>query len=517
MAVDNSNQPDSIAEKKAGSEGVDSPAGGKTGDSKRSPHNTKAGGKALNTEKAKYADSKSVTVENGTGPKALETLKQKYVPNSDLPTTASAPPGKDLAQIIAKVDPLGKAQVFAGMVKQFAMIKMLMTLAGGSAGGAPMGQSQTNTLIDAFSEALCILCNRTSYLQVITALNYALAGGSISRISTDYQAIVQGGVSKLVEKALIFGENNIPLKPTPPVIFLDTTYENVTFIDGEYYLPDLTTKNYYALGQDPYLGYAHYTPPTGEVYLIKRTLTDYPYETAELECLALAEKGIADDMYPYIIPNLITGLPTLTAEILDDILQDHKVRHENNGMERVVGKNSSTNLMALLPSLLGAVGTLTNLASTSYLGSAVLGSSAATSLNNFAKNAAMTSVMASMASSALKLPLPIAGLGGLAAMAGSLGGLGISIPGALSSLGGATNLLNSINTFGAVSALTSVLASNADISDKLLSAGISLSALALASQGTPVASSRITKAMAIGGASALAVGATAKLIDNIGV
>jgi len=517
MAVSNKNQAEGSDEKKSGSEAIDSPAGGKSGDSKRSPHNQAVGGKPLNTEKAKFAEGKDVTVENGTGPKALETAVQKFVPKAEFPTTASAPPGVDLASIIAQVDPSGKAQVFAGMVKNFAIIKMLMALAGGSKGGATMGQTQKNTVTDAFSEALCILCNRTSYVQVLTALNIALAGNAINSISSDYQEIVKNGIAKLVEKALIFGENNIPVKPTPLVFYVEKTYTDVVLYDLITDLPDLSTKNYYNLGEDPYIGYMHYTTPESQIALVRRTSYDYPYSNAEAECLAIAEKGIADDLYPYIINNPLTGLPTLTASILNLILEDNKVKHENNGMERVVGKGSSTNLMALAPSILGAVGSAVSLASSLYIPDSVLGGSVSASITNFTKNAAMVSLMGGYAGSALKLPSALAGLGGLGSLAGALGGMGISIPGAISALGGSSNLLNSINSFGAVSAITGALASNADISDKLLSSGVSLSAMALAAQGTSVARSNITNAMAIGGASALALGATTSLLENIGV
>ena len=129
----------------------------------------------------------------------------------------------------------------------------------------------------------------------------------------------------------------------------------------------------------------------------------------------------------------------------------------------------------------------------------------------------MLGVMSGIAGSALSLPSPLGALGGLGAMAGALGGLGISLPAAVSALGGSSSLLNSINSIGAVSAITGAISSNAELSDKLLSAGVSLSALALASQGTPVARTNITKAMAVGGASALALGATASLLENIGV
>jgi hypothetical protein len=478
---------------------------------------------------AKFAEGKKI--KNGEGQEALKTLVSKHVPMADMPTTASAVPGLDLAKQISAVDPLGKAQVFANMVKQFAMIKAIMNIANSSVPGAPLSSTQTAVVTDAFSEALCILCKKYTYTTVVKILNKVLDNGGFLQINPIYQDTVKGAISKLIEKAMIFGENNIPIKPTPPVVYGNNVPSSSSILSSFDSVPTLAIKQYYSIDTDPYTGYIEYLTNDQITVYVKRTATDYPYESVDDECLALAEKGIADDLdiyfrYPdyYFITQLIDVTPfILTPTILSTILDKHKVLHENNGMNFVVGKNSSSSLMSNLPQILGLLGTAINITKTDFLPNSGLDVGAVgKALESYSKNMAMVTMMTQKAKTAFGTPpgLPIPALGSLAgvsALAGALGGLGISIPSLVPALGGISAVTGLTSSLGAVAGITSALGSINSVNIGLQASGLSIPALTVNSIGLSPARSNISKALLIAGTTEVAVSATSNILKNMGV
>ena len=261
MAISKTDIDESLNKIPKDSFGIDLASGrpGNKDDHKKNAILPDIGGKPVARDKAstaKYAEGK--TIKNGTGQEALKTLVSKHVPLADMPTTASAVPGLDLAKQIAAVDPLGKAQVFANMVKQFAAIKSIMNIANSSAPGAPLSSTQVGVVTDAFSEALCILCKKYTYAVVIKVLNKVFDNGKFLQVDPVYQDTVKGAISKLIEKAMIFGENNIPIKPDPILVYGTKTPPTILLLPNFDSVPSLAIKQYYSLGNEPYLGYMEY-------------------------------------------------------------------------------------------------------------------------------------------------------------------------------------------------------------------------------------------------------------------
>jgi len=101
-------------------------------------------------------------------------------------------------------------------------------------------------------------------------------------------------------------------------------------------------------------------------------------------------------------------------------------------MEKVLGNNTASKLMSLLPQLLGPLGAVVNLATGSHLPTSVLNVASMTaSLNGFSKNLAMIKKMKMDSASAVSLPSGVqgllagaGGLGSIANLAGAAGGLG---------------------------------------------------------------------------------------------
>jgi hypothetical protein len=535
MAVSTNNSDESFDKLKKLEYGIDSPAGAPGKDQHKNLANNKAldGNPVKRTESkdAKFAEGKSVP--NGTGPKALETSRSKNATKADLPTTASAKPGLDLAKQIAQVDPTGKAQAFANMVKQFAAVKSIMNIANAAPAGAPLTTTQANVVTDALSEALCILCKKYSYKTVVQILDNVFQNNSFYQISSIYQDTVKGAISKLLEKAIIFGETNIPVKPTPPVVYGTKVPPSNLLLADISLVPSFAIKQYYTADNDPYRGYIEYIKEDQTKVYIKRTSKDYPYTSVDDECLALAEKGIAEDLdiyfkYPEYYLNAqaidITKFK-LTPTILNTILDKHKILHANNGMDLAVGKNSSSSLMTNLPALLGAAGVAVNLAKGNFLPKSVLDTGKVSkSLEGFSKNMAMLTVMNNKSKTAFKPPglpgLQIPGLASLAAvagLAGTLSNLGISIPSLIPSLGGISAVTNLTSSLGSIGGLTSALGSVNGLSSVLQSAGMTIPSIASLAVGATASRSNISNALKIAGVTSVAVVATSNLLKNMGV
>jgi hypothetical protein len=440
------------------------------------------GGNPVGKDKPKYADAKddNITRKNGDGEEVLKTVKDKFVPNADLPTTASAEPGLDLAQIISQVDPMGKAQVFPSMIKQFAQIKSIMNIAAGGGGKTSSpSSSQQNTLVDAFSEALNILCKTTSFIQVMTALDLMLFNNGITRIDSGYQEIVKNGIFTLIQNAIIFGENNIPVKPVPPVVYKTTKPPDNLILSDIFYIADLAIKQYYTEETDPYPGYIQYKNNNGSYSYVKRREIDYPYSTVDKECLALAEKGIADDMYPYIINSYfpMTNIPMfLTTDALSQILITHKVNHENHAMERAIGKGSSTNMMSNLSAILGATGAIVDMAKGSFLSKTTLDSGVVgEALGSFSKGLSMAKQMSGLAQSALKPASSLSNISSVTSVISGLSSAGISMPQIAQAVGGTEALNAIISARGTVAGITQAIASSSSLMKQLNGSGTSVS------------------------------------------
>jgi len=490
------------------------------------------GGKPVARDKpstAKYAEGK--VIKNGDGQEALKTLVSKHVPKADMPTTASATPGLDLAKQIAAVDPLGKAQAFASMIKQFAAIKSIMNIANSSSPGAPLSSTQVEVVTDALSEALCILCKKYTYAIVVKILNKVFDNGGFLSVNPVYQDTVKGAVSKLIEKAMIYGENNIPIKPDPTLVYGTKIPSTSSLLSNFDLVPSLAIKQYFSPDTDPYQGYIHYVTNEQQNVYVKRTSTDYPYESVDDECLAHAEKGIATDLeiyfkypdYYFILQSFDVTPFVLTPLMLSTILEKHKVIHENNGMDLAVGKSSSSSLMSNLPQILGLLGTAINLSKMNFLPNSGLDvGSLGKTLEGYSKNMAMVTMMSNKAKTAFGplpgLPIPALGsLAGVSSLAGALGGLGISLPSLVPSLGGISAVTGLTSSLGAVGGITSALGSLNDINVGLQSAGLSIPSLAVNSIGLSPATSNISKALTIAGTTEIAVVATSNLLKNMGV
>jgi hypothetical protein len=535
MAVDRSNSKESLSEIPKDTFGIDLASGrpGNKDDHKKNAILPDIGGTPVARDKAstaKYAEGKNI--KNGTGQEALKTLVSKHVPLADMPTTASAAPGLDLAKQIAEVDPLGKAQVFANMVKQFAMIKAIMNVANASPPGAPLSSTQSAVVTDAFSEALCILCKKYTYAVVVKVLDKVFDNNAFLLVRPIYQDTVRGAISKLIEKAMIFGENNIPVKPSPPVVYGSSVPNSTLLLSNHDAVPMLAIKQYYSADTDPYTGFIEYiTNEQQKKVYVRRTVTDHPYESVDNECLALAEKGIAADLeiyfkypeYYFVTQTFDVTSFILTPIILSSILEKHKVLHENNGMDLAVGKSSSKSLMSMLPQILGLLGTAINLTKSDFLSKSGLDAGAmGKSLESYSKNMAMITMMSQKAKIAFNPPmgLPIPALGSLAgvsSLAGALGGLGISIPSLIPSLGGISAVTDLISSSGAVGGLTSALGALNDVNIGLQAAGISIPAIAVNSMGLTPARSNISNALRVAGTAEIAVVATSNLLKNMGV
>lgn len=439
-----------------------------------SPGNMAVGEKKpLNTRDVKFLSKTEVTTDNSKGQPLLETARAKLT-QADKPTTAQAPPNKDLASLIARVDPSGSAQAFPNLVKQFAQIASIMAIAhgGGGSSTAPTS-SQQITLSDAFSEALCILCNKTSFKQVMSILDTILINNGISRIDSGYQTIVKNGITNLLQKALIYGENKIPVIPDPVIVYGKNTPPVYLILADKFLVKDLAVKQYYSSNSDPYPGYITYLNSDKTYNFVKRSSTDYPYSSVDEECLALAQKGIANDMYPYIMKTVLdplTNLPVImTPEILSTILINHKIIHENNAINYSIGKGSSSNLMSNLLSILGIIGGIVNLAQTSFNSRTILGSEVLQALNDFSRDIAMAKKMTGLAQGALGGGgvSALAGLAGVSSLVGALNQAGVPIP--TSALNGATSLTSIISSVASISNSINRLQSSGSSPSKIYS------------------------------------------------
>jgi hypothetical protein len=163
--------------------------------------------------------------------------------------------------------------------------------------------------------------------------------------------------------------------------------------------------------------------PNNEVTHTKRAPTEIPFDTPESEVQYLAELHMADALDPYIKAG------SVTPKFVESLLAYNYNTIESNAMDRVVGKNSSQNLMQNLSLLLGLLGVLVQLAQSMHLPNSVLNAGkAGMALTAFSRNMAMIKQMKGASSGAFTGASAMAGLGGLLSIVGSLTGSNISIP-----------------------------------------------------------------------------------------
>lgn len=488
---------DSKDKHKPNSEGIDNPATGNSNkDHKKNPHNPAIGGKPFDKD-PKYADGTAVTTENGSGPEEIKTSRSQNVPKADMPTTASAPPGKDIAAAVAAVDPSGKAQAFPQLIKQFASITSIMALAaalgssgdGGGSAAPSLTDDQNEIMNEILTEAYCILSNRYSFFDVIVVMNDALGlNNGLKRINSRYKYVILNSLANLIQYAIFFGEDKIPMKEIPKIVYTETPPPLQYTLGSLNAVPNISVQVYYTQDTDPYPGYIEFNTPENVLLYVKRTKNEPPFPTAEEECKYLSTIGLVTELDPYVKDTQSDNRLTLSVEVFNEMLDRYLKLYEDNGMERTIGKGSSTDIMSMLSTILGIVGTAVNTMKSVQLPRSVLDQGKSNkALEDFSKNMAMIKQMTSMAQTAMGGGLGgalgslgggfggalggIGGLGQLTSVAGSLSSGGLSLSSISSALGGVGQLGGLTGSLGTIGALTAVLSSNPSIINSINNSG----------------------------------------------
>jgi hypothetical protein len=394
----------------------------------KNPFLTRADGKPLNTDDDKY--NEATFTDNGFGQAAINTIRKMFAPNADQPTIAGAPPGLDLPSALKAVDPSGAAQTLVQFFAQMALVAAMMNMTNKS--GSSSGVKSTVT--DAFTGALSRLAAKYGFEIIINIFTKCLGNGGINQIDVQYQDIVRRGLAKLIENVAQYGVNNLPLSETPTLIY-HTDKDPVPLpVVGD--PPNLYVQQYYQVGQDPWVGFIEWKGPNGDYVYTVRSATDHPYPSNQDAIYSDAENELVKALDPYIRKGSITPFE------LNKILEACMTSTYNNGLEKNLGKGSSTSLAALI-GLIGLIGTAINLVQTLQLPKSVLNAGSVTrTLTNFARNIAILKSMKNMSGGAFGLP----GVGQLGMIA-NLAGLAT---GNISSLVGniAGNLLgDAVNSF----------------------------------------------------------------------
>lgn len=358
---------------------------------------------AFNTKDDKYNNARHT--ENNSGKPDIKTAKQLHAPNADLPTTASADPSKKLPEVLSQVDPMRAAQTLMQMFSSLSMVRNLMN----SASPTP----RRRTITDSLSGALCILSKEFGFEYVIDVMNKALENDGLLAIDEAYRDIVKNALASLIEKSIQYGPTNIPVSSYNVISY--TVSSSITLpgliVD---IAPDLYLQQYYPIESDPYPGYIHFKYENTSVF-IRRKTGDPTYTSAEEEIYAVSEKELAEDLRPYFVNK------NLTAIDLNIYIKKQDINVENNGMDKTMGKNAGTNIMGLLPQLLGILGPVINKLQSQHLPVSVLNQGAISqSMEKFSKNMAQIKKMKSDSSQAFAIP---GALGGLTGILGNVAGI----------------------------------------------------------------------------------------------
>jgi hypothetical protein len=390
---------------------------------KKNPNNPNSGGKTDKVVNSMRDPFNEATYTEGTeGEDAVKNVRDQQA-NAENPTTASADPGDKLPEAVMSKDPNGQSQILMSMFKSLLSVGMIMALAGGAGGGntsrpatsiTPTGK----TMINAFAGALKILSNRYSAEQVLAAFEKGFGEYGLFDITYEYQDIVKSALSNLIEAIIFHGENKVPLP-----IYRSLQYAKIIPDPLVTFAPDGYIQQYFTEEEDPYPGYIMWVGPNNEVTHTKRAPTEIPFDNPESEVQYLAELHMADALDPYIKAG------SVTPAFVESLLTYHNTTIDNNAMDRVVGKNSSQNLMQNLSLLLGLLGVLVQLAQSMHLPNSVLNAGkAGMALTAFSRNMAMIKQMKGASSGAFTGASAMAGLGGLLSIVGTLTGSNISIP-----------------------------------------------------------------------------------------
>ena len=428
---------------KVGSEGVDLPAQAvpttKDGKNQADKAPNSLFNAPLNTEKDRY--NEATVVSNASGPDGIKTSREQNAPNADKPTTAVAPPSKDLPSLLNQIDPNGLSQIMGLLFAAFASVDSTMSTSNFS--------SRKVIITDALSGALAILVKRLGFGLVVTAMNRCLNNNGIDRVTPIYKEIVQNAFAKLIQDAITYGANGIPVSVDPTIV-KTTIIPNPLVNPGS--VPDLSVQQYYTSENDPYPGYIQWLLPEGTLSLVGtnyvytvRDKTTPPYASASEEIYAISEREMANTLEPYV------KSLTLTVDILNTILatQDQNVYY--NGADRTTGKNSGRNTMNLIAALLGILSILINSSKSQHIPNSVLNQGeVGTALEQFSQAMSTILYMKNMTSSAFGLSAAsgIPGLNSLQLLQGGRSNLAL----ATAIVGATPAIINS--TANLISAIT---------------------------------------------------------------
>ncbi|CAB4162779.1 hypothetical protein UFOVP787_113 [uncultured Caudovirales phage] len=373
-------------------------------------------------------------MKEGQGKPAIETSRKKYAPNADKPTTAAADNGTDINKAKQQVDPFGTAQVFMNMINQFNQIRSTMASAPNTNPNQP---SCAELLQLAFYGALCLLSNKYTFNKVITVFSKTFITNSFSTIDVKYQALVKQSLLKLIQDAIRYGENNIPVSVLPVLVYGERVPSPLITT-----VPDLYCQVYYTTNMDPYPGYIQWKSQNNDIVYSRRTETQLPYESPDQEMVMISERIIAAFLDPYVKNEI------LTTDVLNLILSQEDSILKTSGIEKNVGKNgsSSDNLL----SFLGALGTAVNFAQTVHLPNSVLNTSKINeAMSKFTQGMSMLKVMKNQSIPSLDQMNSLSGINVPSDLLSSVGiPSGISnIPvAALSSFGITNEVINQIGS-----------------------------------------------------------------------
>jgi hypothetical protein len=340
-----------------------------------------------------------------------EPNKKKYknyknaeqgAPNRDKPTTADAVKGLlNLPSAMAAVDPSGISSVAPMM---YSMLGQISAAASGSS-----QSSRKVTVQDALTGALAILSNKYSFDQITAAFDKALRGDGINLIDADHRDIVKNAVANLYNLHSLYGQA-IPTSTYNTVTTVGKTPSPIVTT-----VPDFYVKQYYTPENDPYPGYTQWLSPdkTTSVYT-QKTIGELVFSSPTEEVYSEAERFLAAALDPYIAAN------TLTAQILNDLINQADAKVDKDTQENAGGKNSSNQLMNILMQLAGYVGIISNLQQSIQLPVSVLNQgSIKSSQQDFLKNIAELRRRKALAKTAAQPASPAAALGQISGLSSS--------------------------------------------------------------------------------------------------
>lgn len=400
----------------------------------------------------KYADSPRV---KGSDAEKLKEVRDEYAKNADKPTTASGDKGgKDLPQVLQKVDGSGMSQVMPQMYQQMQQITSLLAMGSGSQGSSGGGSPSFGStppagpsviLNDSFTGALAILIRQFGFESVIGLFVSVLKNDGLSYIDVLYRDIVKNSIANIIRLALYFGPLDIPVSKYDDTVFGDLVPSPLVTSDS---VPDLYVKQYYTLDNDPFPGYEEWLSPdkTTKVY-VKKAAKSYHFTTSSEEIFSTSERSIAAAIVPYF--ELDTNgklIRILTPSILNDILYAQMVSIESNTMDLGGGKNSgsSSNSGGMLGGQLQSLmGMLTQ--QTSKPNAAV--TSLDDVMQKFKKDMGLNNQIFQLGKNAIGGGNPLGSLGGMGGLSNIMGGFA-SGGGGLGGVLGGMGLPSQLGGFG---------------------------------------------------------------------